>query len=169
MIEGIIDNLDYVQHDYEKEYPTNFHWLIGEIFSFSANWLTIFNEEEYFVGKFSYLDFIPYNMELCFSELYKGIKKNKISEKFIVSKYYYGVITHYFSPLLNDSLRESIEKNIIINIPKQLIRPVLKFSLDEKFAIRFDDFASDNFRIVRESEGNILTRLRTFLKVNNKL
>lgn len=169
MIEGIIDNMDYKQDDYEKEYPTNFHWLIGEIFSFTANWLTTFNEEENFVKDFSYLDFIPFNMRLCFSELYKGMEQNKISEKFIVSKYYYSAITQYFSPFFNDSLRESMENNIIINIPNQLIRPVLKFSLDEEYAIRFDDFANDNYRLVRESERNILARLRTFLKANNKL
>lgn len=145
MIGGIIDNLNTDGLDNLKEYPTNYHWLIGEIFGTTSNWLDQFNEKENFVETGSYVDFIPFNIRLCLSELYKGEEKKKISKKFIISQFYYGILTHYFSPLLNDTLRDSIESNIITEIPRDFIEPLLEFSLDEAFAGRFYSFQQRRF------------------------
>jgi hypothetical protein len=169
MIEGMINNLINREEDNEKEYPTNYHWLIGEIFSITGNWLDTFNETDNFVKTSSYVDFIPFNIGLCLSELYKGITKKKISEEYVISQCYYGVLTHYFSPLLNNYLRESIEKNIIADIPNEFIESILKFSLDEKYAIRFDEFLNNNFHVLNQSEKRILNQLRSFLITNNKV
>ena len=60
-------------------------------------------------------------MRWCFSELFEAEKKNKLTEKFVVNQFYYNVLSDYFSPLLNDSLRYSIEQNVIKEIPTELI------------------------------------------------
>lgn len=167
MIEAMIKNSDYVASENEKEYPTNYHWLISEIFSMSYNWLDMFNDN--FVESSSYVDFIPTNINYCLSELYNGFSINKISLKFIVSRCYYSAIIHYFSPNLIDLLREPIEEQILINIPNEFIKPILKFSLNEKYAIRFDEFCKGDYRLIDQKERDILNRLRIFLISNNKL
>jgi hypothetical protein len=170
IIKGMIDNLTIQPEvEYEKEYPTNYHWLIGEIFHTTGYWLDAFNKEEYFVESYSYTDFIPYNISLCLSQLYKAVKNDKISLKFLVSQCYYGAINDYLSPLTNDTIRVSMEKNIIANIPNQFIEPILDFSLDEAFAIHFHNFKNDNFGFQDRGEKQILNRLRGFLLANNKL
>jgi Holliday junction resolvase len=169
MIEGMLNNLRDNEVDNEKEFPTNYHWLIGQIFSITGNWLDTFNDPDNFVETSSYVDFIPFNIRLCLSELYKGVEKGKISKKFVISQCYYGVINHYFSPLLNNSLRESIEKNIIANIPNEFVKPILEFSLDEAYAIRFDQFCKGDFRLINLNEKKILNRLRSFLISSKKI
>lgn len=169
MIEGMIDNLINTEEDNEKEYPTNYHWLISEIFSITGNWLDTFNEAANFVETSSYVDFIPFNIRLCLSELYKGVNKKKISTEFLVRQFYYRILTNYFSPLLNNFLRDSIEEKIIANIPKQLIEPILKFSLDENYAIRFDEFCNNKFHVLNQAERSILNRFRNYLIANRKI
>ncbi len=170
IINGMVDNLKEIDEiDSSKEYPSNYHWLIGEIFSTENNWLTRFNEEEFFVESFSYVDFIPFSLRLCLSELYKAVRKQKIDEKFLVHQVYYGVFTEYFSPLINDLLKTSIEKNIISEIPDEFLVPILRFSFDEKFAMNFEEFCEGRFRVVNSKEREILHRLRNFLMNNNRL
>jgi len=169
MIGGIIDNLTTDGVDNLKEYPTNYHWLIGEIFGITNNWLHQFNEKENFVKTSSYLDFIPFNIRLCLSELYRGEQKKKIAKKFVVSQCYYGVLTQYFSPLLNNSLRSSIEENIIADIPNDFVEPILEFSLDEAFATSYENFCEGKSRVTNLKEREIMNRLRNFLIANNKI
>lgn len=169
MIQGMIDNLQATGIDHTKEYPTNYHWLIAEIFNIENNWLDRFNDEDYFVEASSYLDFIPFNLRLCFSELYKGVHQNKISEEFLVRKYYYGVLSDYLSIAMNDHLRSSIEKNIISEIPNEITKPLFDFCFDEKFAMSYDSFCQGRFRVAHPEETKILTRLRDFLIDNKKI
>lgn len=169
MIEGMIDNISVVTENDSTEYPTNYHWLIGEILSITNHWLDEFNEEENYVETSSYVDYITLNIGQCFSELYQGRKKNKFEIKFIVSLFYYRVLTSYFSQLLNDSLRNSIEENIIIKIQKDLVHPILKLSLDEKYAARTDEFYEGHYHVLNYEERKILNRFRNFLIDNKKI
>ena len=116
----------------------------------------------------SYLDLIPFNIRLCLAELYKGLFKEKLTLKFVTSQIYYGVLTHYFSPLLKDEIRDSIEENIISKIPVDIVEPILRFALDEKFASNYERFCKGEFRGVNDKEKFIQERLRTFL-LNNQM
>lgn len=169
MIQGMVDNLQAAGIDHTKEYPTNYHWLIAEIFSIENNWLDRFNEEDYFVEASSFLDFIPFNLRLCFSDLYKGVQQNKISKDFLIRKYYYGVLSDYLSITMNDHLRTSIEENVISEIPNEVVEPLFDFCFDEKFAMSYDNFCQGRFRVVHQEESEILTRLRDFLIDNKKI
>lgn len=169
IIEGIINNLKADEIDNNKEYPTNYHWLIGEIFSITNNWFRQFNELENFVKTSSYVDYISSCTRWCFSELYKGVQSQKIDKKFMIQQFYYGILTEYFSPLLNNFLRESIEQNIISQIPDEFVKPILRFSFNEKFAMNYEEFCKENFRVVNSKEREILKRLRMFLLDNNKI
>lgn len=170
IVKGLVENLNLSDEiDYNREYPSNYHWLIGEIFDTVNNWLSEFNEKKYFVKKSSYLDFIPFNIRLCISELYDGVKKQKISQKFLFRQIYYGVLTEYFSPLTNTFFKSSIEKNIIAEIPDEYIEPLLRFSFDEKFAMSYEEFCEGRFRVVNSKEREILQRLRQFLIEQNKI
>jgi hypothetical protein len=169
MVKAMIDNLATDGVDNSKEYPTNYHWLIGEIFSIINNWLNRFNEKDKFINSYSYVDFIPSNFRYCLSELYSGVTKNKIDQRFVVSQCYYGVLTEYFSPLLNDDLRGSIEENVITEIPNELIEPLFQFALDEKFALDFENLISKRFGFLADREKKILNRLRDFLVSKNKI
>lgn len=169
MIEGMIDNLDLGTIDDKKEYPTNYHWLIGEILSTARYWLEQFNEAESFNEESSYLSFIPFSISLCLSELYKAIGLGKISEKFLIRQIYWSVIHCYFFSQLNEHIRKSIDENIISLIPDELIEPILSFSLDEAFAIWFVDFRNGEFRNANNLQGGILNQLRDFLISKGKI
>ena len=169
MVAGMIDNLSVPPREDEPEYPTNYHWLIGEIFSMTSNWLDLFSEKENFVPTYSYVDFIPFNISLCLSELYKAYEKKKISMKFVVSQCYYGALIYYFSPLINMSLKRSIEKYFISGLPSSLIKPVFDFSLNEKFAIRYERLQEGDFGFRNQGDREILNQLRLFLYSQKKL
>ena len=163
----MIDNISSISYDYESEYPTNYHWIIGEVLSITNHWLEEFNEKENFTEASSYVDYITFNVRQCFAELYKGREQNKIGEKFIVSQFYYKILSTYFSQLLNDILRNSIEENIIIEIPNELVEPILKFSLNEKYAVTTDEFYKGKYHVLNGGERKIINRFRNFL-INNK-
>lgn len=172
IIEKMIDNVIIANDNVSKEYPTNYHWLIGEIFSVQSNWLSLFSDEyypkhRYFDKDSGYVDFIPFSLSLCITELFKGLNAGKISIKFLNSTIHYFVFSHYFSTRLNDTIRDSIEKEIITKIPPELFQPILNFSLNEKFAIDFNDFANERFRLAKGREREILLRLLKYLRDNN--
>lgn len=169
MIKGMIENIIDSPLDKTKEYPSNYHWLIGEIFGITNNWLRSFNEKENFIKTSSYITYIPFCIQLCLSELYDAVENGKIERKFAIHQCYYGVLTEYFSPLINDILRESIENNIIAEIPINFMEDLLDFSFDEKFAMRFDEFRQGRFRVVNNKERQILIRFRNFLIEKNKI
>ncbi len=169
MVKGMIDNIDIAGLNDAGEYPTNYHWLIGEIFSILHHWLNEFNEVKNFIETSSYVNFISFNIQLCFLEMYDGIKNNKVEVSFVVSQFYYNVLTSYFSPLLNDILRQSIEENIISEIPSGLVEPILKFSLDNAYAVRIDEFYKGRFHVLNAKEEEILNRFRNILIDNNKI
>ena len=167
IVEQMIKNIVVNEDTFKKEYPTNYHWLISEIFSLNENWLTTFSEVEYFSSDSSYIEFIPFSLSLCMSELYKGFEKNKISQEFINRMIYYHAISEYFGYLLNDDMKSSIEKNVIGRIPEKHLEPIMNYALDEKFAISFNQFQHENFRHTNSREQGILRRLFNFINRSN--
>lgn len=174
IIKQIIGNITLDNLDLNKEYPSNYHWLISEVFSLQSEWLSSFGDqysdnEYYFDKSSSYISFIPFSLYLCLEELHGGVKNNKISEKSLINKYYYNVLSHYFSPTLNLKMKDSIESEILSKIPKEIIRNVFNFAFDMKFAISFDDFKNNRFSLLKEHEKEILSQLKNYLKKNDKL
>lgn len=169
MIAAMVQNLSGQYQNPNAEYPTNYHWLIAEIFSVLNHWLRSFNEDEHFDEHSSYVDFIAFNAHLCLSELCKGFETGKIDEQTIRSRCYYGILNEYFSPLLKDPLRSSIEEEIIANIPDNLLEPIFDFALDEAYATDFDGLRSGQFHVLNNREREIMTRLRNFLISKDKL
>ncbi|RYE20153.1 MAG: hypothetical protein EOP45_11530 [Sphingobacteriaceae bacterium] len=162
IVELIVDNLRPNNDEEVTEYSTNYHWLISEIFSLSSNWLQIFSID-YFVEHSSYVDFIPFSMSLSLNELYKGNLKGKISQSFLNSIHHYHILSKYFDFDLPEPMRESIENNIIKNIPGQKLRSILNFSLNESFAINYDELLSENFHMQNIEEQELLLRLKRVL------
>jgi len=163
MITAMAHAMDYQAHEREPENPTNYHWLIGEILSTVSNWIDQFNEKFNFSTRRSYLGYIPHNIRDCFCELYKGLDEGRFSLIFVVRKFYYTVLTHYFSPLSNELILKEIEDQILSNIPPLLIEPILKFSLDEAFAIGLDEFYGDRGHFNNKGERRIVQRLKAHL------
>ena len=164
MIQKMIANIQMNQFGLSNEYQTGYHWLIGEIFSITNNWLDTFNEDKYFIEKSSYVDYITSNIKYCLSELYNGEKNSRISEHFIIQQIYYGIMNDYFSSALKEPLRTSIENNIIVNIPERLIKPILEFALDEKYAIDLDALLANEYPPdLDRTDIYILDRAKTFL------
>lgn len=169
MIEGMIANLSTENIGDKKEYPTNYHWLISEIFSLTNNWLDFFNEPENYNIDSNYNLFIPDCINLCLEELYDAVKTKKVTIEFLIRQIHYGVLTEYFSFRLNDELKSSLEENLIDKIPNELIASILKFSLYESFAIGFKNFCEGNFRVHNKSDKTPILRLREFLVKNEKI
>jgi hypothetical protein len=167
VVEGIINNIDTTQVNENAEYPTNYHWLIAEMFSLIENWLSTFSEQKYFSKSSSYVDFIPFSFSLCMNELYKGFNRGKITQHFLNARIYYNMLSDYFSHRTNDEMRSSIEKNVIKEIPKEHLKPIFEFALDEKFAMHYSDLVDENFKIAHDEELKALKRLRKFLAENN--
>jgi hypothetical protein len=168
MVGYMIDNIFITENNIDEENPTNYHWLIGEIFSFQSNWFTSFNDENNFDENSSYISFIPISMSFCLSKLYRGLGNGRINIAFLNNMIYYHVLSHYFTNL-NEIVKESVETEVLRRIPKQHLESILDYSLDKEFALNFDDFLNENFTGVNEAERTILLRLLSFLRDNNLL
>ncbi|MCT4613374.1 MAG: hypothetical protein N4A49_00705 [Marinifilaceae bacterium] len=165
IIKQLIENISRDNIDLEKEYPSNNHWLISEIFSLQSEWLSSFGDEYsdekyYFDETSSYVSFIPFSLRLCLNELHDGFSKLKISKDFLINKYYYNVLSHYFSHSLNRKVKESIENEILLKIPQNIKEDVYNYAFDEKYAITLEDFKNNKFEKLRESEIAILNDLK---------
>src|SRR5258706_16094075 len=88
MVEEMINNLSSEDREKEGEYSTNYHWLIGEIFSAMNTWLEYFGEDHplseyedgvakfeniYFDTHSSYVVFIPSCMNFSCKAFYEGL------------------------------------------------------------------------------------------------
>jgi hypothetical protein len=168
IIGQLIGNISRDKIDLEKDYPSNNHWLISEIFSLQSEWLSSFGDKYsdkryYFDETSSYVSFIPFSLHLCLKELYNGFRKNKISKDFLISKYYYNVLNHYFSHSLDRKMKESIEQEILLRIPQEIKDDVYDYAFDEKYAITFKDFKNNKFEMLQRSEIDTLNKLREIL------
>src|SRR5690606_17516013 len=162
MLQKMIDNITTNDN---SEYPTNYHWLICQIFEIQSNWLREFKESEFFDDKSSYVDFIPLSLYFCLSELYTGLEKNKISIDFFNSVIYHNILTHYFSKDLQNELRNSIEEHILKEKFIEHQETILEYALEEEFAISYTDFmVANEFSTLSKKETEILIRLRNKLK-----
>lgn len=170
MVGQMINNIIITEENANKEYPTNYHWLIREIFNTQSHWLTSFGdegyeEERYFDQNSSYVSFIPFSLSLCLSELYRGLNLGKITTDFLNKRIYSDILLHYFSCMYNDLLRTEIENEIIAKFPKDQFEEILTYSLKGKFAISFSNLISGNYgRNLKECEKRILERLSIFIK-----
>jgi len=167
IVEGIINNIDTTQVNDKAEYPTNYHWLIAEMFSLIENWLTTFSDKKYFSKNSSYVSFIPFSFSLCMNELYKGFNRGKITQRFLNARIYYNMLSDYFSHRTNDEMKTSIEEEVIQRIPKEHLKPIFDFALDEKFEMHFSDLVDENYQMINAEELKVLKRLRKFLAKNN--
>ena len=168
MVHEMINNVQVNDENFNKEYPTNYHWLIGEIFSITDNWVSNF-AKDYFSGKSSYNTFIPFSFSLSMDELYDGFDRNKISQEFVNSMIYYHMLSDYFDFSINSDFKNSIENEVIARIPEKHLKPILKFALDERFAVNYENFITGKFGLLNKGEKEILNRLLVFLKSKNML
>jgi hypothetical protein len=168
MVNEMINNVQVNDENFNKEYPTNYHWLIGEIFSITVNWVSNFGND-YYSEKSSYNTFIPFSFSLSMDELYKGFERNKISQGFINSMIYYHMLSNYFDFSIKPDFKSSIEDEVISRIPEKHLKPILKFALNERFAINYENFVTGKFGFLNKGEKEILDRLLAFLKNNKKL
>jgi hypothetical protein len=174
IVKQMVNNILVIAENSKKEYPSNYHWLISIIFDLQSNWLSLFSDEYYDMQRYfdessSYISFIPFSMSLCLSELYRGLNNGKITLEFLNRQVYYNILSHYFRNDLNDLMKTSIEENIIEKIPKEHLKPILDYSLDEKFAKDYDDLIAENYGLANEKETEILQRLLRFLRRNDKI
>lgn len=168
MVHEMINNVQVNDENFNKEYPTNYHWLIGEIFSITDNWVSNF-AKDYFSEKSSYNTFIPFSFSLSMDELYDGFDRNKISQEFVNSMIYYHMLSDYFDFSINSDFKNSIENEVIARIPEKHLKPILKFALDERFAVNYENFITGKFGLLNKGEKEILNRLLVFLKSKNML
>lgn len=181
MINAMIDNMDIDQSKLVKEYPSNYHWMIGEIFSIMGYWLETFGAKEpycledticeypLFSRESSYLDFIPSCISFSLNEMYKGYQIGKISDNFIARQLHFHVFGYYFNWQAKGELQAEIENTIIKDIPLGLMDVVLSFTLDERFAMSISSFKDRRFYGANVEEKAVVKRLWMFLNANNLL
>lgn len=168
MVHEMINNIYVNEDNLNKAYPTNYHWLISEIFSITANWVNDFGEE-YFSEKSSFNNFIPYSFAMSMNELYDGFDRNKVNSQFINRMIYYNILSNYFELSIDPKFKSSIEKEVIARIPEKHLKSILEFALDEKFAINLDNFTNGYFGLLNKRKKGILNQLLTFLKSEKRL
>ena len=147
-----------------------YYKLIDKIFSNTNRWISLFNEDDYFDSKSSYLIFINACCGHCLDELYKGFEINKISEDYIKKIIHYDLLNFYFGYQTKNELRDTIEKYCISRIPKKIISIVFKNSLDECLALNYNNFLRKDFSFpatLRDRDKEVLNRLHDFLLKNN--
>lgn len=167
IVEQMIKNI-IVKENANKEYQSNYHWLIGEIFNIQSNWLTLFSDENYekhryFNENSSYVYFIPSSMSLCLSGMYKGYRNGSISMVFLKSIIYYNILSHYFKYGLNENIKTSIEEKVISIIPVEYLKLILDYALGEKYAIDYEKLIEKDFSLIIERDKEVLNRLLEFL------
>lgn len=164
--ETIIKNLRQPQDfELDSEYPTNYHWLVGEICDIIHNWAGSFGEE-YYDNKSDYNSHIPFIFQKVMEGIYTGFDSGKISQNFLHSRMYYGILTTYFDSRVNDEFKTQIEEEVIRNIPASYTAGIFDFALDEKFAISYDHLQKGRYgRVGREIK--IQKRLKEFLDTVN--
>lgn len=165
MISCMIDNINIEVVDLKQRYSTNYHWLISQIFSENENWLSTFIEEDNYSCTSDYTRFIPISFDLCLKELYRGFKEQKISHEFVREILHNKILDYYFGFAMNEEMKSKIEEYVINNIPDELLKPILDYSLNLNFAISFDEF----FELAAENEQDILLRLWNFLREKGKV
>jgi hypothetical protein len=172
IIDEMLKNIPEVKYlESPGEFPTNYHWLISEIFAACNRWLELFgklhvipsNESQpteeyiYFNPHSPFVDFIPSCLNFCCKALYKGVEEKRITVDFLAYNMHYKILSEYFSFDLKDEMRGSIEENVIKNIPKEYVGAILSYSLDQEFAGSFDSFKT---KIFSGSKGEIHVQLR---------
>lgn len=160
MVKKIIEN---IKTNNDDDYPTNYHWLINEVFDLQSNWLHTFNDIEYFDRESSYVNFIPNSLSFCLAELYEGMQNDKISISFLNKIIYHHILKHYFSTDLNLELITSIEEKIFDEKFKEYKEMILNFALKERFAIDYQAFVNGDFQIMSKKEKEMLNRMRNLL------
>lgn len=159
MVAEVINNLDTVENYEDREFPTNYHWLISEIFNSIGNWLEIYGKKhfadiekdddeliyKYYSEQSNLTDFIPSCFHFTINELYKGYQENKIKLNFIAKMFHYHLFSYYFDHEAHPDILTSIETNVIRNIPKDLIPEIFDKTLDEHFAGSYNRFIERRF------------------------
>lgn len=149
----------------DSEYPTNYHWLLCEICGIINNWADSFGKE-YYDNKSDYDSHIPFMFHWVMKSLYAGFANGKISPKFLYSRIYYGILSTYFHPMVEDEFKTQIEEEIIGQIPATYIAAIFDFALDEKFAISYAQLMKGEYGHI-EHEIKIQKRLKEFLGTVN--
>jgi hypothetical protein len=144
-IVGCIDVVSYRHHE-SAEYPLKYHYLISEIFDTVEGWIEWFNEDDNFETDTSLLAFFPSCMRWCLKELLKGFELGVIPEDFVLRIYHYRLMLLYYKHDLKEELIDEIEKVCILEIPPSLLADILTYSLNESFALSFNNFKAGEFR-----------------------
>lgn len=159
MISEMVNNLAGWDEYTEKEFPTNYHWLISGIFGEISTWMDTFGTEQtitnddyetetgyfYFDDHSSYVDFIPSCFNFSAVELYKGYEAGKIKPRFISRMFHYYLFGYYFRHDAKPEVLSSIEENAIRHIPADLLPEILDLTLDENFAGDYENFIERKF------------------------
>ena len=171
-IENMKINIKTSKESADSEYPTNYHWLINEMLSNANSWLNLFNKDENFNAKSSYLNFIPKCIGPCLDELYKGFETDIFSKDYIKKRIHNNLLSFYFGYQTKNELRTPIEEYCIAKIPKQLIEPVFRNSMYACLAFNYNDFLKKDFSFpptLRDRDIKVLKRLHEFLTKENLL
>jgi hypothetical protein len=169
-IVGCIDVASYRHHE-SAEYPLKYHYLISEIFDTVEGWIEWFNEDDNFGTDTSLLSFFPSCMRWCLQELIKGYETGVIPQDFVLRVYHYRVMLIYYKHDLKEELATEIENECILEIPRNLLEDILDYSLDESFALSFNNFKAGEFHHPGSNahEMVIIKRLFDLLTENNLL
>lgn len=168
MIKEMLNNVNVRPDIFDNEYPTNYHWLIGEICATTQNWVNNFGKK-YYNNKSGYNQFIPYSFWLIVQSLIEGFDKGVISEWFINRMVYHHMLSSYFDLDMNEEFKIYIEDEFIAHIPEGHLQQILDFTLNEKFAIKYYKFKTGKFGIIEPHENKNVKRLYDYLKKNNML
>ncbi len=173
MVEKIINNLnkEIIDRNIRGEYPTNYHYLLSEIFSTIGHWFDSFIEDDKYEDNNSLVIFIPSCFGQSATELFKGYEKDLITIDFISERYKYDLIDIYFSPRLKPNLLSEINDRCINIIPNEHIEHIFKHCLNERLALSYYDFKNKNFSqpTIRDFEQERLEILFNFLEKYNKI
>jgi hypothetical protein len=168
MVQEMINNMIVPPEVRNNEYPTNYHWLIGEIGNVTDTWVNLFGEE-YYDSNSSYNQYIPFSFWLTIECLIVGFDRGVISQNFLNSMMYYHMLSSYFDHSLNEEFKGYIEEELIARIPSNHLEPILHFALNEKFAISYHRFLTASFGLFDGQEIAMVKRLHDYLRGIEKI
>ncbi len=162
IIKIMIGNISADGLDIEEEYPSNYHWLVKEIFRQISCWIHIFEQQDFFPS--SYHRYIPSCLSFSLRELYAGLRQGKVSQSFVNQIFYYDIFLDYFKLPSESEIKNQLDELVIQQIPLDFMPAILEFTLDEQFAISYGSFLDGDFGVGGEHERITLDHLRKIVK-----
>lgn len=158
IVKKIIEKIHNDDVDLDREYPSNYFWLLSEIFQMHDNWITALSETEIdedgeevedvsedveeFARYWTLSVYANASYYSCLDALVDGFDEGKIPQRFIDSIGYYHFFNIYLSHNAKENFLQFMEEHVINDIQIPQLVSILDKTFDEAEAFSCYNFCN---------------------------